>query len=90
MPKDVPALLKLLVIGCGSIGERHIRNLLALQGVTLAACDPDAGRRDQIRRAYGIEVFPNHRAALKSGFDAALVCTPTAAHIGCLIKTRGV
>jgi len=76
------APLKVLVIGGGSIGERHIRNLLSLGNCTVAACDSDPVRQRHISETHGIEVFPGHLEALRQTFDAALVCTPTAAHIG--------
>lgn len=75
------APLKVLVIGGGSIGERHIRNLLTLGNCAVTACDRDPVRQRHIRGNHGIEVLPGHREALKRDFDAALVCTPTAAHI---------
>lgn len=76
------AALKVLVIGGGSIGERHVRNLLAMENCTVAACDRDPGRRRHLRETHCIEVFADRREALRQTFDAALICTPTAAHIG--------
>ena len=55
-----------LVIGCGSIGRRHLRNL-ALAGVEdLRAFDPDPGRRAEAAAETGVTLF----ASLESGLAA--------------------
>jgi predicted dehydrogenase len=71
--------MRFLVIGGGSIGKRHARNLISLsQKVTI--CDPAEQRRKEAL-ALGAAFQPDYREALKQGFDAALVCTPTSAHV---------
>ena len=73
--------LKILVIGCGSIGERHIRNIKSVTAAEVIACDQQKERREYIKDTYKLKVFRNYGEALKENVDAALVCTPTNAHI---------
>ena len=76
--------MKLLVIGCGSIGKRHLRNLNALGIDQLVACDPDPNRLSGLSGQPGVcslyqdytEAFQRHRDV-----KAALICTPTNLHI---------
>lgn len=80
MMKGLP--LKILVIGCGSIGERHIKNLKSLAVAEVLACDQDKERREYIKNKYEIAVFQNYEQAFSSEFiDAVLICTPTSEHI---------
>jgi predicted dehydrogenase len=74
--------LKLMIIGCGSIGERHIKNLQSLGAGEIAASDPSRERLEYIKNTCGVETFPSYEEALaKSTFDAVLVCSPTSEHI---------
>ncbi len=73
--------LKILVIGCGSIGERHIRNLKSSTSVEIFACDLDKGRREHIKDKYEVKIFRDYKEAFNEDIDAVLVCTPTSAHI---------
>ncbi len=68
------------VLGCGSIGKRHIANLLAL-GLQVVASDPSVQALDEVRKAHGIRTFSSAGAMLKEASpDAVLVCTPTHLH----------
>lgn len=77
--KELP--LKILVIGCGSIGERHIRNLKSSTQAEITACDRDKKRREYVRDKYEVKTFRNYEEAFNEDIDAVLVCTPTSAHI---------
>ncbi|MEQ8667386.1 MAG: Gfo/Idh/MocA family oxidoreductase [Rhodospirillales bacterium] len=87
--------MKFLCIGSGSIGKRHMRNLLAI-GVSpsdITATDPRDDRRDEVK-AMGIQsVFATFEEALDAGkYDAAFVCSPTNLHIpqGIELANRGI
>jgi len=73
--------LKFLVIGCGSIGERHIKNLLALGVKNIIAYDPNRERMELIRTKYGVKIEGGLDSALEKELDAALVCTPPVTHV---------
>jgi predicted dehydrogenase len=76
--------MKFLCIGAGSIGKRHLRNLLAL-GISpddLTAADPRADRREEVAALGVSSLFESHEEALATGtYDAAIVCSPTSYHI---------
>lgn len=67
------------VLGCGSIGRRHIRNLLALGQERIVAYDPDE-QRLAAARALGAEIAGDARQALAAEPVAVFVCTPPADH----------
>lgn len=70
--------MKIGVLGCGSIGQRHIRNLVAL-GSSVAAHDPSA---EQLAAAVALGAQPvTDTGELFAGRpDAIFVCTPPAFH----------
>lgn len=73
--------LRIAVLGCGSIGRRHLRNLAALGCRALIAYDPDP----EARAAAGREVALSPRATLAGVWqerpDVALVAAPTNLHL---------
>ena len=73
--------MKILVVGAGSIGRRHLRNLLALDVDAVAVCETDAGARERATREFGVAGFARLGEALDTGPDAVLVCTPTHLHV---------
>jgi hypothetical protein len=70
--------MKMLVIGCGSIGMRHAQNARALGDV--AVLEPDVTRRDKAA-ALGIDVFDELEPALDWGADGVVVATPHDSHM---------
>lgn len=73
--------LRLLVIGCGSIGKRHIGNLIALGVGGILAFDVRADRRDEVESLFGIEALDSLEDAWRRDPDVALVTTPTSVHV---------
>lgn len=71
--------MMIAIIGYGSIGERHARNLRSLGVKDLVGYDPSP-ERTALGRAAGIRMFGSRDEALAQGADAALICTPTAVH----------
>ena len=75
--------MKFLVIGLGSIGKRHIRNLLYLKikKENIWGFDPREDRRNEVRK-YGIENFVSSLQDIKEKFfDGVFICSPTSLHI---------
>jgi len=66
---------RIAVVGCGSIGERHLRNLRSL-GFAPIGIDPDATRRQAVA-ALGMQSEPSLDGV---DVDAVLVCTPATEH----------
>lgn len=70
--------MKILLIGLGSIGKRHLQNILFLgyNQITVVS------RSAQLPEPFShVTVFPNLQQALShSQYSAAILCTPTACH----------
>ena len=73
--------MRILVIGCGSIGKRHIRNLKALKVGDIIAHDLKEERCREVEQEYGVKTYHDLEEALAQKPEAALVCTPTGRHI---------
>jgi predicted dehydrogenase len=78
--------MKILVIGCGSIGERHIKNLKSLSAGIIIASDINRDRLQLIKEQYSLDVFDDVDAAFDSHPDVVLVCTPPHLHIPLAMK----
>jgi predicted dehydrogenase len=86
--------VKVLIIGLGSIGQRHVRNLRALLGdsVELIAyrvrrlthvVTPTMGADQErnVEEVYNIRTFPSLDEALAEKPDIAYVCNPSSLHV---------
>lgn len=72
--------MRWLVIGCGSIGKRHLRNLQRLGQTDLIACDVRKDRRTEVSQQLGVPTLDDVTPALGDGVQGVLVCTPTSLH----------
>lgn len=73
---------RFIVVGCGSIGERHIRCLRSCEGVRVTPCDPRDERLAQMQELYGTEPgLTDYADANLDDFDGVLICTPSDQHI---------
>ena len=78
---------QILVVGAGSIGERHLRCYLATGRADVSVCEIDAVRRNVAADRYGIEArFEDVREALERPWDAVLIATPAHTHIPIAIQ----
>ena len=76
--------MKIVLIGLGSIGQRHLRNLLQL-GYKQVTVVSRAGILPE--EFASLNVFSTLNEALASStFDAAIICTPTAFHTQSLVS----
>lgn len=69
--------LRVLVIGCGNAGRRHIANLLAL-GATVAVFDSNADRMSDMKRTPGVDIVAG--VAGRDDWDAWIIATPPDTH----------
>jgi predicted dehydrogenase len=76
-----PTARRFAVVGCGSIGLRHLRNLAALGCTDLVAVDPDRACRVRAAAETGALPVPDLASALDAGASVVLVTTPTAFHL---------
>lgn len=74
--------LSALIIGVGSIGERHLRCFQASGLYTVAGCDRNIELGGNIADQYHCPVYPSLEDAFAAGrFDVAVVCTLANSHI---------
>jgi len=75
--------MKLLVIGCGSIGERHIRNLKNISKRNeIFVFDLDKRRQRLMEKRYGVTPIKNlSKFISKEKIDGILICVPPSFHL---------
>jgi predicted dehydrogenase len=71
-----------LMIGGGSIGERHVRCFLQTGRTRVALCEVNAAVRESVASRYDLSgVFADLESALGSKPDLAVICTPAHMHV---------
>ena len=71
-----------LVVGVGSIGQRHLRCFLATGRVKAAICEVHRPLAEQVAAQYGVErVYHDLDEALAGRYDAAVIATPAHLHV---------
>jgi predicted dehydrogenase len=78
--------VRFLVVGCGSIGKRHIGNLLHLAAGEVIAMDLDAARREETAGRMRIEVLDDLDRALDRDPEVVLVATPPSTHLDVALR----
>lgn len=77
-------LLKILILGCGSIGSRHASNLKKLGVKDIILCDNNGKRVNKLGEKLHItKIFTDYKIAVKEIPDifAVLICIPTKFHV---------
>jgi len=74
-----------LIIGTGSIGQRHIQNLQSPHAVSQFLLLRDRAREDDFSRSLEANVVGDMEAALSCAPDFAVIATPSARHIDSLV-----
>lgn len=69
------------VVGCGSIGQRHIRNLISLGITDITALRTKAGHHQDLAPELGVNVVGSWEELLSSKPDIAIVSNPTSLHL---------
>lgn len=78
---------RLLVIGVGSIGERHLRCFQKTGRAALSICEVNDELRERIARQYGIDkAYADLDSALADSPEAAVIATPANLHIPMAIQ----
>ena len=78
----VVAKKKVLVVGTGSIGERHTRCILATNRADVSICEINDNLRKKIADDYNIKnSYADLTLALEAGHDAIVIATPAHLHI---------
>ena len=73
---------RVLVVGVGSIGERHVRTFSRTERVELGICEPSGKRRTDVASRYGIQrTHESFEAVSLTEYDAAVIATPAHLHV---------
>lgn len=72
------------LIGLGSMGRHHARNIRSLEGAELVAVADPYG--DKFGVAGDLDVLPDVDALIAAGIDAAMVAVPTGQHAEVALK----
>lgn len=68
---------KILIIGTGGIGKRHIRGFLRTGRAKIWIVEPSEEKRQEVLRDYAIEEgYPDLKNADLASFDLAVICAP--------------
>ncbi|MSR58782.1 MAG: Gfo/Idh/MocA family oxidoreductase [Planctomycetaceae bacterium] len=70
-----------LIVGVGSIGERHVRCFQATERALPSIVEIQEGLRNAVAERYGVTGFSSLDAALASGPNLAVVATPAHTHV---------
>jgi predicted dehydrogenase len=76
--------MKILVVGYGSIGKRHVKNLSSLNQTQVSVCSKN--KETWKLEKKGIKTFTTIEQALKEKHDVAIICNETSLHIKTAIK----
>jgi predicted dehydrogenase len=82
-------MLRILIVGTGSIGERHLRCFQRAIDGQVAFVEPIEERRRDVAARYEIgESFASLDDAARQTWDAAVICTPAHLHVDHVVKLR--
>ncbi len=70
-----------LVVGCGSIGRRHARNLLSLGAREIAVFDASPERRNHLACELGVDAVENLDQGWERKPDVVIIALPTSLHV---------
>ncbi len=73
--------MKIAILGCGSIGRRHLRNLQSLGQTDLVAFDPVPAARALVTAEAGIRVYGTTAELWRERPGAALITAPSNLHV---------
>ena len=80
--RDYQTIKRLLVVGCGSAGRRHIGNFIAAGVPYVAAADLSQERLDLSKEQGSAAAYKDYNEALaKDNFDAVLISVPPHLHM---------
>ena len=70
-----------LILGCGSIGKRHIKNLLSINPSFMIDCyDPNPKMMNKINKNKNIQKLSSLPTTTLQ-YDCVLICTPPSSHV---------
>jgi len=77
----------ILVVGGGSIGERHLRCFLKTGKVYVSLCDTSPAIRERLKGQYPVvDVIEDYASADLARYDTVIICTPAQLHISMALR----
>ena len=71
-----------LVVGGGSIGERHVRCFLKTNECDVSVCEMDAAKRDKLAKTYAVkQAYPDFDKVPLDRFQVVVVACPAPFHM---------
>ena len=74
-------MLSICIVGCGFIGEKHLRCFLSTGRVSVAGFSRDPERRRELSDRYGVPMLSDYESVLEGSWDAVVICVPANLHI---------
>lgn len=76
------SMKRILIVGGGSIGERHLRCFQRTQRAAVALCEIRQDLREQLAERYRLDqTFASLEDALTQPWEAGVICTPANFHV---------
>jgi predicted dehydrogenase len=73
---------RVLVVGVGSIGERHVRCFQRTSRAEVSICEINESLREDVASRYQLDrTYAGWDEAVMSDYDAAVICTPAHLHV---------
>ncbi|HPP30808.1 MAG TPA: Gfo/Idh/MocA family oxidoreductase, partial [bacterium] len=73
---------KILIVGAGGIGKKHIDGFLRTGEFSISICDVDIQKINKIKEEYPLDnTFNDFYSTPLKSFDAVLIATPANYHI---------
>jgi len=69
------------IVGCGFIGEKHVRCFLSTKRVKVAGLSRDPERRSELSQRYGVSMLADYESVLAGPWDAVVICVPAHLHV---------
>jgi predicted dehydrogenase len=82
--------MRIAVIGCGSIGKRHLANLVQLGYQNILAYDPIEACRKAVAAEFGVSVYAEAREVWARCPEVTLVTTPSHLHVPCALQAASI
>jgi len=78
--------MKVLIVGMGSIGKRHVSNLLDINpNIEIDIFDNIEKKILNIKKEYSVNVVEEHSVD-SNNYDCVLICTPPSSHIDIALR----
>ena len=79
--------MKILIVGVGSIGKRHLGILMDMGMKDIVVCDNKKMRLEEVQNVYpGLRGSEDYVETIKEGFNVVFICTPPHLHTDIMAK----